>query len=146
MDEVDVGAGGAAGERHAQRVEDEIGAHVAGELPAHHAAREDVDDEAEEHHALPAAQVSEVRDPQLIGPLGAEVALDEIGRTVGRRVGLGGAPRLASALGALDAVGAHQPLNVVTPDRFAGPPERLPHPPIPVGVVVGRVQLADDRE
>ena len=146
MDEVDVGAGGAAGERHAQRVEDEIGAHVAGELPAHDAAREDVEDEAEEHHALPAAQIGEVRDPQLIGQLGVEVAPDEIGRTVGRGVGRGSAPRLAAALGALDGIGAHQPLDAVTPNRFAGPPQRLPRSPIPVGVVVGRVQLADDAE
>jgi hypothetical protein len=116
------------------------------QLPAHDAAREDVDDEAEEHRALPAAQVGEVRDPQPIGPLGAEGALNEIGRTVGRGVGRGGAPRLAAALGALDGVGAHQPLDPVTPDRFAGPPERLPHPPIPAGVVVGRARLADDRE
>jgi len=32
--QVDVGAGPAPGERHAKRVEDEIGAHVRCELPA----------------------------------------------------------------------------------------------------------------
>jgi hypothetical protein len=146
MDELDVGADGAAGERHPQRIEDEIGAHVAGELPADDAPGEDIDDEAEEHHALPAAQVGEVRDPQPIGPLGAEVALHEIGRTVGSGIGRGGAPRLAAALGALDGVGAHQALDPVTPDPFAGPVKRLPHSPIAVGVVVRRVQLADDAE
>ena len=34
MDQLDVGAGVATRERHPQRVEHEIGAHVAGELPA----------------------------------------------------------------------------------------------------------------
>ena len=56
----------AAGERHPQRVENEIGAHVGGELPAHDAAAVDVEDEAEEHHAFPAAQIGAVRDPEAI--------------------------------------------------------------------------------
>ena len=64
MHERDVGAGPALGERHPQRVEDERGAHVVRELPADDAAAVDVDDEREEHDALPAAQVAEVRDPQ----------------------------------------------------------------------------------
>jgi hypothetical protein len=36
VDELDVGAGAAPPERHPQRVEHERGAHVGGELPAHH--------------------------------------------------------------------------------------------------------------
>jgi hypothetical protein len=57
VDQLDVGAMLAACERHPQRVEHEIGTHVRGELPTHDPAAEGVDDEAEEHHALPAAQV-----------------------------------------------------------------------------------------
>jgi hypothetical protein len=53
---------------------------VPGELPANDPAAVDVDHEREEHQALPAAQVGEVRDPQLIGPLGGELALHEMGR------------------------------------------------------------------
>jgi len=71
-----------ASEGHAQRVEDQVGAHVRGELPADHAAREHVEDEAKEHRALPAAQVGEVGHPQLIGSLGAEVPLDQVGAVV----------------------------------------------------------------
>jgi hypothetical protein len=145
--ELDVGARLAAGQRHPQRVQDEVGAHVARELPAHHAPGEDVDDEAEEHDALPAAQVGEVGDPQLIGALGAEVALDEIGRPVRRRVRARGAPRLAAALGADDLVLAHQALDAVTPSALAGAAQRLPHPPVAVGEVGGRrhVQGPADR-
>jgi hypothetical protein len=66
-------------ERHPQRVEDERCAHVRRELPAHDLAAEDIDHEAEEHDAIPAAQIREVRDPQLVRPRGREVAVDEVG-------------------------------------------------------------------
>ena len=66
MDQLDVGAGPALGERHPQRVEDEVGAHVVGELPADDPAAVDVDHEREEDDALPAAQVGEVDAPELV--------------------------------------------------------------------------------
>jgi len=66
--ERDVGAGAALAERHPQRVEDQRGAHVAGQLPAHHAPRAGVDHEREEDQALPAPEVGQVGDPQLIRP------------------------------------------------------------------------------
>jgi hypothetical protein len=103
VNQLDVGTGAAVRERHPQRVEHEVGAHVAGELPTHHPAAEGVDDEGEEHQALPAAQIGEVGHPQLVGPAGGEVALDQVWPALGVRVRAGGAPRLAAALGALDA-------------------------------------------
>ena len=45
--------------------------------------REHVDDEAEEHDALPAAQVREVADPQPVRRRRREVTLDEIPRRAG---------------------------------------------------------------
>ena len=51
-------------ERHPQGVEDEVCAHVAGELPADDFAAEDVDDEAEVAWTLLAAQVGEITDPK----------------------------------------------------------------------------------
>src|SRR5215217_2132852 len=95
MNQLDVGARSAARERHPQRIEHEIGAHVTGQLPADDPAAVDVDDEAEEQQAFPAAQVGEVRDPQLIGLLGGEVALDAVGAAVGGRIGDRDAPWLA---------------------------------------------------
>jgi len=145
--QLDVGAGLAARERHPQCVEDEVGAHVAGELPADDAPRERVDDEAEEHDALPAAQVREVRQPQLVGPGGAEVAIDEVRRARGGRVRRGRAPRLAAALGALDGVLAHQPLDAVAAHVVvAGALERQPHLAVAVGAVVRGVRRLDLRE
>jgi hypothetical protein len=58
---VDIGARLAPRERHPQRVEDQIGAHVGRQLPADQAAAVGVDDEREEDQALPAMQLGEDR-------------------------------------------------------------------------------------
>ncbi len=79
MDELNVGSVAAAGERHPQRVEDEISAHVGGKLPADDAPAPDVDHKTEKHVSLPRAQVREVSDPQLVGSGRAEATLDEVG-------------------------------------------------------------------
>jgi hypothetical protein len=60
MDQLDVGAAAELTKRHLQRVEDEVGAHVRGELPADDLAVEGVDHEREEDQPFPAAQVGEV--------------------------------------------------------------------------------------
>jgi hypothetical protein len=46
----------------------------------------------------------------------------------------------------LDPLLSHQPLHLTARDRLAGTPQRLPHPSIPVGLVVLGVRLADDRQ
>jgi hypothetical protein len=51
-----------------------------------------------------------------------------------------------AALGALDPVRAHEPLDAAAADRLARPLERLPHPPRSEGVVVGRVDRLDPFE
>jgi hypothetical protein len=56
------------------------------------------------------------------GPVALEVAPDEIRAPLRERIRRDGPPRLAAALGALDAVGAHQPLHATTPHPFAGAP------------------------
>jgi hypothetical protein len=143
VDQLDIRAVVTTGQRHPQRGEHEVGAHVGRELPADDAPAEHVDDEAEEHHSLVATQVGEVGDPQRIGPVGGEVAVDEVGAACGRRVRRGRAPRLAATLGALDALAAHQALDAVTADVLASPQQGLPGAPVAVGVVVGRMHLAD---
>jgi hypothetical protein len=40
----------------------------------------------------------------------------------------------------LDVVGAHQALDVVAADILARAQQRLPHPPVAVGAVVGLVR------
>jgi hypothetical protein len=64
MHELDVGAGTAQPERHLERVEDEVGAHVHSELPADNHPAEAVGDEGKEDEPLPAAQVGQIRHPE----------------------------------------------------------------------------------
>src|SRR5207245_1861700 len=146
MDQLDIGAGAALAERHLESVEDEIGAHVRGELPADDLAAVRVDHEREEDEPFPAAQVGQIGDPELVRLGRREVALDEIGPPASGRIGLGCPPGLAAPLRTLDASRAHQPLHAAARYLLAGAPQRLPHPPVAVGVVVGRVQLTDPAE
>jgi hypothetical protein len=146
MHEPQVSAGLAARQGHPQGVEGKVGAHVVGELPADDAAAVGVDDEAEEHDAFPAAQIREVGQPQRVGPDRGEVALDEIGAARRPRIRGCCAPRLATALGALDARLAHQALDAVTTGALAGAAECQPHLAIPVGEVVGLVRGLDHAE
>ena len=50
-DEPEVSAGPAGAQRHPERVEDEVGAHVRRELPADHAAAGNVDHERDQERA-----------------------------------------------------------------------------------------------
>ena len=120
-----VSARAAPGERHAQCVEHQRGAHVGGKLPAHHAPAEDVDHEAQEDDALPAAQLGEVRDPELIRPGRSETPFDEI-RQPPQKLGLGCLPALATALGAAHPGLAHDAGDVVTADLDSGAAQRFP--------------------
>jgi hypothetical protein len=75
-----------------------------------------------------------------------EVALHEVGPAVRLDVGPRGPPRPPTPLRAHDSMGAHQALDAAARDVLAGAQQRLPHPPVAVGVVVGRVQLTDPLE
>jgi hypothetical protein len=91
-------------------------------------------------------QVGQVGDPQPIGRLDGELALHEVRAAVGVGVGPGRLPRSATALGPDDPMRAHEPLHRAARRGLAGSEQRLPHPPVAVGVVVGRVQLTDPPE
>jgi hypothetical protein len=121
VDQRHVGARVTGRERHPQRVQDQVGAHVVGELPAHDHPAVGIDHEAEEHDARPAAQIREVRQPQLVRCRRGEVTLNEIRATVSRRVGVCRAPRLATTLRADDPVLAHQPLHTAARHTLPGP-------------------------
>jgi hypothetical protein len=56
VDQLDVGAGTAPTERHSQRVEDEVGEHVACELPADDPPAVRVEHEGEEDEPFPASR------------------------------------------------------------------------------------------
>jgi len=94
---------------------------VTGDAPADDHPRERVDDEAHVRHAGPRRHEREVGDPQLVGPGGAELTIDEI------RV---------PARGCRVAAGGAHPL---------GPLSALPQLPRAVDLVVGLPQLHQPR-
>jgi hypothetical protein len=143
VDQLHVGARPAARERHPQRVEHEVGAHVPGELPADDPPAVDVDHEREEHQSFPATQIGEVRDPESVRSRRSEVAPDQVRPPRRARVGDCRAPRLAAALGALNAVRAHQPLDAVAPGVDTLTLKRQPGPAVAVAMVVGAMHPLD---
>ena len=141
--ELEVSPGLSEPQRHPERVEHERGAHVLSQLPAHDHPREHIDHEAEVGNALPAAQISEIANPQAIRRRRREVALDQISGPDSRRIGFGGPPRPPPPLRADDPVLCHQPLHSATRRGLPDPLELLPHPPIPVGAIVVLVRRAN---
>src|SRR5688572_7167786 len=65
-------------ERLLEGVERQVTPQRRRHAPAHDEAREDVDDERHVYEARPGRDVGDVRDPELVGTLGNEAALDEI--------------------------------------------------------------------
>jgi len=135
--------GSAGAQRHAQRVEHQRGAHVSGQPPADHVATEHVDDEAEVHPPLPAAQVGEVPHPQTVRRRRGEIPTDQVSGPSRAPIRDRGAPRLAAALGAPQPGLAHQPRHPITPHALADAQQRGVHPPLPVALVVLPVDLTD---
>jgi nucleotide-binding universal stress UspA family protein len=106
--------GAAACERHLQRVDDQLLAHVVGHAPADDPPRERVLDSRQVQPALPGPQIAEVSDPQDIGRLGAELALHEIISDPSRRAlapttrsGQGGSSQALERIDKLGGVDAH---------------------------------------
>ena len=73
-------------DRLLERIEHEVGRQRRGDPPPDDAPREDVDHEGHIDEAAPGRHVGEVGDPELIRPRRGELAIDQIGRPVGRRV------------------------------------------------------------
>ena len=100
-----------------QRIEHEVGVHRTTDPPADDAPGEHVDHEGHVQPALPGRDVGEVRDPELVGSIGLELAVDPIpgSRLRGRD---GRAYGLATA-GAAQPLAAHQPLHGAAGHRHA---------------------------
>lgn len=107
----------AAGDRHPERVEGELGFQVVAHRPTDDSAAEDVDDAGEKQPALVCRHVGDVGDPESVGPLGDEPPLDQV-RSRGRSAIW---DRRALALPAsgdpFDAELAHQPRDTLLATR-----------------------------
>src|SRR5215204_2636137 len=107
-------------ERLLQCVQDQVGVHRAGHAPADDASRKDIDDECHVDEPRPSRDVSKVGHPQLIRSGRAELALDQVCRTINAVLTDRG-PALAPAHDPLQPERAHQAL-----DRAAGDADALP--------------------
>jgi len=74
-------------QRHVERVDDELGAHVVGHRPADDRARVGVLNRGQVQPALPRAQIGDVGEPQHVRRSGPELAFNEVvGDTDARHV------------------------------------------------------------
>ena len=89
-----VSVAGPGPQAHLEGVEGQIGAQAGGDLPAHDAAGEHVEDEGDVDPAGEGAHIGDIGDPQLVRRVGAELALDQVGAQVRPVAGLGGAGAL----------------------------------------------------
>ena len=83
---VDHAVGPPLPERHVEGIEHELRAQVVGHGPAHHAAAEGIQHNSEVQEPGPGGDVGDVRDPEPIGCIGGEVALDQIRHRPGARI------------------------------------------------------------
>jgi hypothetical protein len=71
------------GERHIERLEDELGGEVRGHGPADDAAAPRVEDDGQGQEAGPGRDLGDVGNPELVWARCGEVAIDEIARWPG---------------------------------------------------------------
>ena len=70
-------------ERDPQRGEDQVGAFVGGNVPGDDALGEHIDDEGDVAEPGPGTRVGEVGDPNPVGRLGPELALEQVAGAIG---------------------------------------------------------------
>ena len=73
-------------DRHRQRTLHQFGPHVRRHRPADDAAAPGIEHDREVQPAIPSAHLGDVGDPQLVGPVGREVAVHQVRRGPGLRV------------------------------------------------------------
>ena len=110
--------GPTASHSHRERVGDQLLAHMVGHAPANDPPRERVLDRGEVQPPLPRPQVGEVRDPQDVRLLRAELALDEVIGDANSLHPDGCSPALAVHKPG-DPGLRHEPLDPLAPDLDA---------------------------
>ena len=112
-------------DRHFEGVERELRLQARAHLPAHDAAAEGVDDEGRIDEAPDGPHVGQVRQPEAVGGGRREHALDEIGRALLDRCGLGRSHPLGAGH-ALEPHPAHEPPDLVATGLDTQTPQGLP--------------------
>ena len=122
----------------------QIRSHGTADTPAHNSAGIHVDHKGHVLPALPGRDVGEVRYPQLVWPIGFELAIDPVQRAWQCFVGDRGAHDLATAR-PLQPQAFHQSLNGAACHFDAFAPHLMPDPVGAVGLHVGPPDLLDLR-
>jgi len=134
-------------ERHLERVADQRLPHVTRQLPADHSPRVNVKDDGEVTPPFLSPDVGEVRQPQPIRTICAEVALHQILRRNRRETGDRRAARRPLAH-AFDAIPPHQSFHRAAGDADLFTLQLLPCLQLPVDLErlgVNTVDLAEDK-
>ncbi len=84
-----------------------------------------VDDETHVRHSGPGRHIGQVGNPQLIRPIGHELAVDQVRMPLGCRIGASGTDP-TSPPHSFDAQLAHQSGDLVPADGMAGTPCGFP--------------------
>src|SRR5438874_390248 len=134
-------------QRHLQRIQRQVGAHVPGQPPPDDEPGETVNDERGVHRAGGDRHVGEVRDPPLVGRRRSEVPPQQV-RTPGRSrpVRHGGPPPRPPPADPADAQPAHQAFHRAAGHLAALAVQLLPDLASPVDLVVLVVDLDDQRD
>lgn len=115
---------------HLQGIDDQFGADVVGDRPAHDLATERVDDRAAVDPAVRRAMLGDVGEPDPVRRVGAELPLDQV--VMGGRVRA--VALLAAVADPVDAGAAHQPCHAFAPDAQAQAHAQFGmHPRCPIG-------------
>jgi hypothetical protein len=135
------------GQSHLERVADQGLPHVTRQLPADDSPRVNVKNDGKVAPPLAGADVREVSEPQLVGPIRAEVALYEILRRNRRETGDRRAARCPLAH-AFDAIPPHQSFHRAPSHSDLFALQLLPCLQLPVDLErlgVNTVDLAKDK-
>jgi hypothetical protein len=128
-----------------QRAQHQLGIGSVAGLPADDPPRERIADAGQPQRPLPSGDPRDIGDPQTVGRVGGEVAVDQVGRRRRLRVLPGGAAPALALERALQAVLSHQPLHPLTrgPDPVAAQSGVDPGRPVgPTRTLVNRADLA----
>src|SRR5689334_12006434 len=140
--ENDAGWRVAVGDRHAQRIDDQVRAHVVGERKADHAPRVAVDHRGQERPASPGLDVGDVPDPGQVRRGGREVSTQQVGQARVEPVSQGGS-LVGPGMHATQPGGAHQPVGAFVGAGHAGAAQLVVHPTHPDPPPMRSVDLAD---
>ena len=113
MNQVGIALWLASVERLFQGVQDKVCAHRTADTPTDDPASEDVNDKSDINEPLPARDVGEIGDPELIGPFGLEAPIDPIPWARRCRIAEGGSNELATSHSP-QAETTHQPFDGAT--------------------------------